>query len=104
MKSLAISLTILLGASSCSLPVMFRVEVDEQVVGGRLFLNEKSARLMRNADGAYWGKWTGSDASGRIEIDYPDGSVVVCKIGYVTHGLEIQDFQIRKRNCLQVVF
>ena len=86
--------------SSCSMPVMFRVDVDEQIVGGTLILNGHSAHLMKNVDGAYWGKWNGSDASGRIEISYSDGGKATCTVGYVTPGMsEIQSFSVTHRVC-----
>jgi hypothetical protein len=89
---------------ACSPPVMFRVEVDEPIDGGTLTLNGNSAALIKNADGAYWAKWDGSDASGRIEIVYPDGTKAVCTVGYVTNGLlEIQNFVVTDRQCNAVV-
>jgi hypothetical protein len=81
---------------------MFRVIVDEPIVGGDLTLNGRSAHLMHNVDGAYWAKWTGSDASGQIVIRYADGANTTCRVGYVTRGMtEIQDFEITRRECEQ---
>ncbi|MGE3692861.1 MAG: hypothetical protein AB7F98_15915 [Novosphingobium sp.] len=81
---------------------MFRVQVDEPVVGGVLVLNGHSAKLMHNVDGAYWAKWNGSDASGTVEVQYPDGSKTICQVGYVTHGMiEPQEFVIERRKCHQ---
>ena len=95
--------SVLLIAVSCSEPVMFSVNVDEQIVGGTLILNGRSARLMKNLDGAYWAKWNGSDASGRIEILYPDGGSITCNVGYVTNGMrDIQMFSVTDRVCQQV--
>ena len=85
--------------AGCSWPVMFRVEVDEPITGGKLTLNGKSAALMKNVDGAYWAKWNGSDAAGEVEVRYPDGSTATCQIGYVTHGMGIQTIQVRRRHC-----
>ena len=78
---------------------MFRVEVDEPIAAGSLSLNGNSARLMKNVDGAYWAKWNGSDASGRIDIVYPDGGKAFCRIGYVTQGMGTQTLSIRNRVC-----
>jgi|GEM_PF-1132170 len=86
--------------SSCSPPQMFRVEVDEPVTRATLTLNGASAGMMKNVDGAYWAKWNGSDASGKIDIVFPDGGIVSCKIGYVTSGLtEVRTFVMRGRKC-----
>ena len=79
---------------------MFSVSVDEDVSGGTLTLNGKRAPLMHNIDGAYWAKWDGSDASGVIEIVYPDGAKVVCEIGYVTRGMtDVQRYEVIDRHC-----
>ena len=88
--------------SACSPPVMFRVDVDEQVKGGTLTLNGNSADLMKNLDGNYWAKWNGSDADGDIRIVFPDGQTTTCHVGYVTQGMGIQEFEIRHRQCEQV--
>ena len=88
--------------SSCSSPVMFRVDVDEKIEGGTLTLNGKSADLMKNVDGDYWAKWNGSDADGEIKIVFPDGKTTTCRIGYVTPGVGIQEFAVRHRQCEQV--
>ncbi len=89
--------------SGCSVPVMFSVSVDEEVSGGTLTLNGKRAPLMRNVDGAYWAKWDGSDASGTIEVVYPDGTKAVCEIGYVTHGMtDVQKYAVIDRQCTAV--
>lgn len=89
--------------AACQQPVMFSVSVDEPVKGGRLILNGKSANLMRNVDGHYWAKWNGADASGRIDIEFPDGSIASCRIGYVTNGmLEIQHYAVTDRLCAPV--
>lgn len=97
---------VVLGASlltSCSPPVMFAVDVDEPISGGALILNGNSAGLMKNIDGAYWAKWSGSDASGSIVVRYPDGAKTTCSVGYVTHGMsDIQRFEIKKRICEQL--
>ena len=94
---------LLFGLSACSPPVMFSVSVDEEIRGGTLTLNGASAPLMHNIDGAHWAKWDGSDASGRIEVVFPDGAVTVCEIGYVTHGmLEVQAFAVVDRQCSQL--
>lgn len=81
---------------------MFAVAVDEPIKGGMLTLNGRSAALIHNVDGAYWGKWTGPDADGRIEIRYPDGAVVHCALGYVTPGMEAQRFSVTRRVCFTV--
>ena len=78
---------------------MFRVYVDEPVAGSTLTLNGQSARLMNNVDGAYWAKWNGADAHGRIDITYPDGGKATCRIGYVTSGMGIQNVSVRRRVC-----
>jgi hypothetical protein len=78
---------------------MFAVDVDEPIAGGTLTLNGRSARLMKNIDGAYWAKWGGADANGRIDILYPDGGKASCGIGYVTNGMGIQRASIEKRVC-----
>ena len=86
--------------AGCSRPVMFRVQVDEAVLGGKLTLNGNSARLIKNVDGAYWAKWDGNYASGEILVEYPDGATVKCQIDHVTHDMtEIQDFRILQRRC-----
>ena len=91
--------------SGCSPPVMFAVDVDEKIDGGNLVLNGKAAALMKNADGAYWAKWDGSDASEFIELIYPDGEAVRCEVGYVTHAtLDVQTFEVKGRTCAQVRF
>ena len=96
--------SMLLIAASCSMPVMFKVNVNERIVGGRLTLNGRSDRLMRSLDGAYWAKWNGSDASGSIEILYPDGEKVTCNVGYVANGIfDIQEFAVTDRVCQQVI-
>jgi len=79
---------------------MFRVDVDEEIVGGNLILKGRSARLIKNIDGAYWVKWNGGDAGGRIDIVYPDGRNISCRVGYVTHGMGVQRFSVKKRLCL----
>jgi hypothetical protein len=82
---------------------MFRVHVDEPILGGELVLNGRAARLMKNVDGAYWAKWSGSDASGEISIAYADGMSVKCTVGYVTNGMtDIQNFEVRRRRCEQM--
>jgi hypothetical protein len=81
---------------------MFRVDVDEKVDGGTLTLNGTSAHLMKNVDGSYWAKWDRSDADGEIQIMFPDGGTTTCRIGYVTHGLTVQEFVVRSRRCEQV--
>jgi uncharacterized protein YfaP (DUF2135 family) len=82
---------------------MFSVTVDEEVAGGTLTLNGNSAPLMRNIDGAYWAKWDGSDASGTIELVYPDGDKTVCEIGYVTHGMtDVQTYSVVDRQCTAI--
>jgi hypothetical protein len=78
---------------------MFAVDVDEPIAGGTLTLNGRSARLKKNMDGRYWAKWNGSDADGKIDILYPDGGKASCRIGYVTHGMSIQNFSVSKRIC-----
>ncbi|UOR14687.1 hypothetical protein [Qipengyuania aquimaris] len=97
---------IVLGAailSACSPPVMFAVDVDEEIDGGTLVLNGESAALMQNMDGSYWARWDGSDASGFIELIYPDGKTARCEVGYVTQGmLDVQSFEVRERACAQV--
>ena len=98
-------LPILLAAlclTSCSPPVMFSVDADEPIEGGTLTLNGYSANLMKNVDGAYWAKWNGSDADGRIEIIFPDGGTTTCRVGYVTQGMNVQEFTVRGRKCEQV--
>jgi uncharacterized protein YfaP (DUF2135 family) len=82
---------------------MFSVSVDEPVEGGQLVLNGRSADLMLNADGDYWAKWDGSDASGQIRVRYPDGGLATCQVGYVTPGmLEVQHYAVVDRNCQQI--
>ncbi len=99
MKKL-IAMLLLFGAlAACSPPVMFRVAVDEPSVGGTLTLNGASAELMHNVDGNYWAKWDGSDADGQIDVRFPDGGHVVCRIGYVTKGMQIQNYEIVHRQC-----
>ncbi|MBY6217559.1 hypothetical protein [Qipengyuania aquimaris] len=89
--------------SACSPPVMFAVDVDEEIDRGNLVLNGDAAALMKNTDGAYWAKWDGSDASGYIELIYPDGETVRCEVGYVTQGMrDVQSFEVRERACAQV--
>lgn len=95
----ALTLFAILGG--CSQPAMFAVDVDEKIEDGTLVLNGKSAALFHNVDGAYWGKWNGSDASGRIDVRYPDGTLVYCRVGYVTQGMEPQRFTVRHRKCTQ---
>jgi hypothetical protein len=99
-----ITLTLLLaGLSACSPPVMFSVSVDEEIRGGTLTLNGASAPLMRNVDGAHWAKWDGSDASGTIQIVFPDGATTACDVGYVTHGMtDVQTYVVADRVCSQV--
>jgi hypothetical protein len=80
---------------------MFRVDVDEPIEHGKLTLNGNSADLMKNLDGAYWAKWSGSDARGTIEIVFPDGGATTCRVGYITNGMGVQDFSIRNRRCEQ---
>jgi hypothetical protein len=93
----------MLSLSGCSVPVMFSVSVDEEIRGGTLTLNGKRAPLMRNVDGAYWAKWEGSDASGTIEVVFPDGGKAVCEIGYVTHGMtDVQAYEVIDRTCTAV--
>ena len=87
---------------SCSPPVMFSVAADEPIERGKLTLNGNSVELMKNVDGAYWAKWNGSDAHGTIEIVYPDGAVVTCRVGYVTQGMGIQEFSVQDRQCEHV--
>ncbi len=88
--------------SSCSPPVMFRVDSDEAIINGTLTLNGQAAALTKNLDGAWWGKWNGSDADGTIRIVYSDGAATMCRIGYVTHGMtDVQRFTIRRRQCTQ---
>lgn len=100
MRYVLIALT--LGSlSACSPPVMFSVTVDEEVRSGTLTLNGASAPLMENVDGAYWAKWDGSDASGRIVVVFADGGTAVCDIGYVTHGMGVQSYQVANRRCSQ---
>ena len=89
----------LCGAASCSSPVKFNVHVDEPVEGGTLTLNGSTVRLMKNGDGVYWAKWHGADASGRIDIDFLDGSRTTCPIGYVTNGMGIQQFTVSRHVC-----
>jgi hypothetical protein len=87
----------------CSPPVMFSVEADEPITGGELTLNGKSARLMKNVDGAYWAKWNGADADGFIIVHYGDRSSARCRIGYVTSGMtDIQQFKVTGRTCVQI--
>ncbi|MFM7405058.1 MAG: hypothetical protein ACKO1N_13430 [Erythrobacter sp.] len=94
----------LFSLSGCSIPVMFSVTVDEELSGGTLTLNGSSAPLMRNIDDAYWAKWEGSDASGTIEVVYPDGAKTVCEVGYVTHGMtDEQAYAVVDRQCTAVV-
>ena len=82
---------------------MFAVDVDEEIEGGTLTLNDNTANLTRNLDGRYWVKWGGSDASGHIEVSFPDGETARCTIDYVTHGMiDIQEFVIKDRVCLSV--
>ncbi len=95
----ALAVFALLALPSCSPPVMFSVDVDEEIAGGTLTLNGSSARLERNADGTYWAKWDGSDASGQITLEYPDGSTARCEVGYVTHGIKEQRYQVVDREC-----
>jgi len=83
---------------------MFSVDVDEEITGGALTLNGSSARLIRNADGSYWAKWDGSDASGQITLDYHDGSTVRCAVGYVTHGIKEQRYRVVDRECVDQSF
>ena len=91
--------------TSCAPPVMFRVDVDEPIQVGTLTLNGRSAELMKNVDGAYWGKWNGSDAAGQIEIMFADRKSATCRIGYVSHGItKIQQFEVKKRVCNQVIY
>ena len=85
--------------SGCSPPVMFKMEVDEPITGGELILNGRSARLMKNVDGAYWGKWNGADADGEMVVHYSDGATARCRIGYATRGMEIQTYRIQHRQC-----
>ena len=100
--AIALVLAMLL-IESCSLPVMFRVEVDEAIDHGTLTLNGRSVGLMKNVDGAYWAKWNGSDASGQIDIVFTDRAGASCAVGYVTHGIsDIQQFLVRRRRCMQV--
>lgn len=95
---------LMLSLPGCSIPVMCSVTVDEEVSGGTLTLSGKSARLMRNVDGAYWARWDGSDASGTIEVVYPDGAKAVCEVGYVTHGMtDVQAYAVVDRQCAAVV-
>lgn len=94
---------VLLSLSGCSVPVMFSVTVDEEVSGGALTLNGKRAPLMRNVDGAYWAKWDGPDASGKIEFVFPDGAKAVCEIGYVTRGMtDVQRYAVIDWECTAV--
>lgn len=89
--------------TACSPPIMFSMEVDEDIAGGTLTLNGASASLMRNVDGAYWAKWNGSDASGTIEVVYPDGAKAVCEVGYVTRGMgDVQKYAVVDRKCRAV--
>ncbi len=97
---LSLPTILLLSLAACSPPVMFSVSVDEPVEGGRLVLNGRSADLMQNVDGNYWAKWDGADAHGQIEIQYPDGTMTACEIGYVTNGLQnVQQFAVTDRTC-----
>ena len=98
MKRLALLASVGL-LTSCSLPVMFSVAVDEPVLRGKLTLNGNSADLVKNFDGAYWAKWNGSDAAGTIDVVFPDGAVVTCRVGYVTQGMGVQAFSIHDRHC-----
>lgn len=86
--------------AGCSPPVLFAVEVDEPIAGGSLTLNGHSAKLMRNVDGVYWAKWSGSDADGRIDVAFADGASASCRVGYVTRGMtEVQRFSVKARKC-----
>lgn len=86
--------------AGCSAPVMFSVAVDEDIDHGTLTLNGNTGKLMRNMDGNYWAKWSGSDASGHIEVVFSDGETTRCEVGYVTHGLlEVQEFVVENRKC-----
>lgn len=88
--------------AGCSAPVMFSVAVDEDIDHGTLSLNDNTGKLMRNMDGKYWAKWSGSDASGHIEVVFSDGETTRCEVGYVTHGLlEVQEFVVENRTCRQ---
>lgn len=86
----------------CSAQTTFRIEVDEPIVDGQIVLNGTYANLMENPDGAYWAEWAGSDASGQIDVAYPDGGRASCLVGYVTRGMDMQEFTVRDRKCEQV--
>lgn len=97
------SLALVMLLVACSRPVMFRVESDEVINDGILTLNGHSARLMKNVDGAYWAKWNGADADGRITVSFPDGGHASCRVGYITNGMGTQQFAIANRQCVQVL-
>lgn len=102
MKSVILPFLLMLAA--CSPPVLFRVQTDEPVVSGSLQLNGKSANLMKNFDDAYWAKWNGSDASGKITLQFEDGASTTCIVGYVTNGMnEIQEYAVSRRVCKHVI-
>lgn len=88
--------------AGCSQPAMVRVEADEAVEGATLVLNGRSAPLIKNVDGAYWGKWNGGDADGLIEVRFAVGATAVCRVGYLSSGMGVQEFRIDRRQCRQV--
>ena len=89
--------------SSCATPPMFAVEVDEPIKSGTITLNDGSAPLIKNLDGAYWAKWTERDAKGKIVVLFPDGTETSCEISYaVGKSPQMQRFKVVFRQCMQI--
>lgn len=103
MRWACLSVTFLFLAA-CSRPVPFELEVDERISSADLVLNGKTSNFERHGYGPYKSEWNGSDASGQINILYPDGSRTTCQVGYVTHGItEPQRFRLENKACKQVI-
>lgn len=80
---------------------MVRVESDEPIRDGQLIVNGAAANLMKNADGAYWAKWTGADTEGRIEVHFLDGQATTCEIAHLRSEGVVQTFKVANRRCFR---
>lgn len=83
------------------MPPMFSLAVDEPIIDGHIKLNDGTAKLIKNLDGAYWAKWREVEAKGEMAVTFADGKAVSCKIAYIPGtSPQRQAYVIRNRKCM----
>lgn len=90
---------LLLFSTSCERAgVGFTVTSERPISAATMELNDELIAMNLDA-GSASGNWTGPDASGVVRVKFSDGEEVLCKVDYVTHGMEDQLYRITANEC-----